>query len=75
MKFLRRRGCYPNACLSDVKHVSMSARGNYVAFTTTMPEFCTPRRPRGWMGDRDCHAHTDVFMRFMGWSHEGFPLG
>jgi hypothetical protein len=75
VKLLKRRGCYPNACLSGVKHVSMSARGNYVAFTTTMPEFCAPRRPRGWIGDRDCHAYTDVFMRFMGWSHEGFPLG
>jgi hypothetical protein len=75
VKTVRRTGCYPNACLNKVSNVSMSARGNYVAFTAPMPEFCAPRRPRGFAGDRECHDFTDVFIRFMGWSHEGYPLG
>jgi hypothetical protein len=75
VKTVNRTGCYPNGCLDEVSDVSMTARGNYVAFSTTMPEWCAPWRPRGFPGDRDCEPYTGVFMRFMGWSHEGYRLG
>ena len=74
-KIMSRDGCDPSRCVDQISEVAMSARGNYVAYATTRPEFCAPRRPRGYAGDRDCNQDDDIFMRFMGWSHEGYPLG
>jgi hypothetical protein len=74
-RVMHRAGCYPSRCVTQAAEVTMSARGNYIAYASTMPEFCAPRRPRGWPGDRDCPGFTDIFVRFMGWSHEGKPLG
>jgi hypothetical protein len=53
---------------------SMSARGNYIAFTEHMVEFCVNDRRRGFAGDRDCPGFADVFVDFIAGSHEGKPL-
>jgi hypothetical protein len=62
-------------CLGPDYHPSISSRGNYLGFTSQLDEFCVQGRER-WDGDRpDCPAFPDVFVRYIGPSHEGFPLG
>jgi hypothetical protein len=70
---LGRLGCH-GACTSPSEAPSMSSRGNYVGYAAAMTEFCVaPRRPTAV--ERPCTSSTDVFVRFMGPSHEGHPLG
>jgi hypothetical protein len=68
-----RTGCIVY-CAEMSSNPSISAHGNYIAFTEHMEEFCVAERPRGFPGDRDCPAFTDAFIRFIGGSHEGRPL-
>jgi hypothetical protein len=70
---IRRRGC-TQGCPGPSDQPAVSSRGNYVAWRTRMAEFCLV----GWRpfsGDRPCPPSTDVFERYVGPSHEGYPLG
>lgn len=73
VKLVQRKRCQGN-CLGPELEPSMSSRGNYIAWLVWMSELCNPARER-WPGDRDCPLFTDVFMRWMGPSHEGHPHG
>jgi hypothetical protein len=73
VKYLARTRCQ-GGCRGPELEPSMSSRGNYIAFVVWMNEYCDPTRER-FAGDRECPLHTDVYMRYMGPSHEGYPEG
>jgi hypothetical protein len=53
---------------------AMSSRGNYLAFTSRGSEFCdTSVKLRG--GRPRCPSFTDVYLQYVGPSHESYPLG
>jgi hypothetical protein len=68
-----RYGCI-RGCRGPSEAPSMSSRGNYVAFAAPMTEHCVPGRQQTPF-DRPCPSFADVFVRFVGPSHEGYPLG
>ena len=52
----------------------MSSRGNYIAYSTVMREFCNAILLR-IETPRPCPGFTDVLATYVGPSHEGRPLG
>jgi hypothetical protein len=72
--FDRRHACWVG-CTAPEVHPAISSRGNYLGYATEMSEFCVPNRER-FEGDRpDCPDFTDVFVIYVGPSHEGHRLG
>jgi hypothetical protein len=70
-----RPHCY-RGCRSAEEHPAMSSRGNYVAYRAQMSEFCNPTPFVHFEGERtDCPQYEDVFITYMGRSHEGHRLG
>ena len=67
-----RPHCY-QGCKSDEEKPAMSSRGNYVAYVAQMSEFCFGYHVEGERPD--CPAFQDVFITYMGNSHEGHHLG
>ena len=70
-RIVTRPGCY-QVCLSAQTHPAMSSRGNYIAYTSVMQEFCVEGRPH-FEGERECPATTDVFVHYMGPGPSPFP--
>jgi hypothetical protein len=70
-----RPHCY-RGCRSAEERPAMSSRGNYVAYVSQMSEFCVTDRIFHFDGERpDCPQFQDVFITYMGRSHEGRKLG
>lgn len=72
---LVKRHCRVFTCNdAPTTHPSMSSRGNYIAFSSIGTEFCADIVRL--IGGRDgCPTFTDVYIQYVGPSHEGRPLG
>lgn len=72
----RTRATCGEDCRAPSVLPSMSARGNYIGYTSWLSEYCGSRwSSQYWVKDRDCPTFPDVFGFFVGYSHEGYPLG